>query len=62
MENSSMYEPLANSLLDKTLAVVLVVVVPLAWGLGAAYVFEMLRRRRKARKRDDDDTPYEELA
>ena len=48
--------------LDKPLAVVLVVAVPLVWGLGAAYVFELLRRRRKARRRDEEETPYEDLA
>ena len=32
--------------LTKPLAVFLMVAVPLVWGLGVAYVFELLRRRK----------------
>jgi hypothetical protein len=32
--------------LDRPLALLLIVAVPLAWGLGTEYVFELLRRRR----------------
>jgi len=32
--------------LDTPLALFLIVALPLAWGLGVAYVFERLRRRK----------------
>jgi hypothetical protein len=34
--------------IDRPLALFLVIAVPLAWGLGMEYVFELLRRRRSA--------------
>lgn len=36
--------------LDRPLAIVLMVVIPLAWGLGVEYVFELWRRRRARRR------------
>ena len=35
--------------LDKPLAILLTVALPLVWGLGVEYVFELLRRRRNSR-------------
>ena len=32
--------------LDRPLAIFLMIALPLAWGLGVAYVFELLRRRK----------------
>lgn len=36
--------------LDKPLAMILLVALPLAWGLGVEYIFELLRRRSSARR------------
>ena len=41
--------------LDRPLAIVLMVVIPLAWGLGVEYVFELLRRKRASRGSDEAD-------
>ena len=41
--------------LDKLLAIVLIVAIPLAWGLGMEYVFELLRRKRASRGSDEAD-------
>ena len=34
--------------LDRPLALFLIVAVPLAWGLGTEYIFELMRRRRRS--------------
>ncbi len=41
--------------LDRPLAIVLIVAIPLAWGLGVEYVFELLRRKRASRGSDEAD-------
>ncbi|MCK4601902.1 MAG: hypothetical protein KAU28_05520 [Phycisphaerae bacterium] len=43
--------------LDKPLAIFLVVALPLAWGLGAEYVFELLRRRKNSPQQRENDSP-----
>ena len=41
--------------LDRPLAILLIVAIPLAWGLGAEYVFELWRRKRASRGSDEAD-------
>jgi hypothetical protein len=40
--------------LDKIEAIFLVVVIPLAWGLGVEFIFELLRRWGTLRKQEDE--------
>ena len=39
---------------DTSLALILIVALPLAWGLGAEYIFELLRRRKGNRQKAKD--------
>ena len=39
---------------DASLALILIVALPLVWGLGVEYVFELLRRRRGNRRKARD--------
>ena len=42
--------------LDKPLAIVLTIALPLAWGLGVEYAFELMRRWKFFRY-DQESTP-----
>ncbi len=39
--------------LDSPVAILLIVLLPLAWGLGVEYVFDLLRRRRNSRNESE---------
>ena len=43
--------------LDRPLALLVIVMLPLAWGLGVEYLFELWRRKK--RRRLDGDTDIE---
>jgi len=40
--------------LSKIIVVALVLLMPLAWGLGAEYFFELLRRRKTGHNADEE--------
>ena len=42
--------------LDKPLAIFILIAIPLAWGVGVEYIFELLRRRRGA-SQDESESP-----
>ena len=39
--------------IDTPVAILLTILLPLAWGLGVEYVFDLLRRRRNSRKESE---------
>ena len=41
--------------LEKPLAILLMIGLPLAWGLGVEYLFELIRRQRNSRLETKDE-------